>query len=295
MDRQEWRELPERVRAAVRDRCGADIVETRTPDAGRNSHFAATLCLTDGGQVFCKGVAADSAMARMHRREAAINPWLPALAPRLLWQLEQDGWLMLGFEHISGRHADLSPRSADLELVADALTTMARKLTPSPTTDVPSYGEKMAKATSWQKLRNDPPPALDAWTRANLDMFAALEPVAAELVAGDTLAHTDVHELNVLVGDSAHLVDWAWAHQAAPWVDTAFLVIRLIQAGHGPEQAEEWASGIEPWRDAPPTAVTAFATEVYGMWEHLRHVHPLPIREGPTRAARQWARYRADL
>jgi hypothetical protein len=270
-------------------------VTTETPEAGRNSHFAATLCLADGGRVFCKGVAADSGMARMHRREAEINPWLPALAPRLLWQLEESSWLVLGFEHVAGRHADLSPGSPDLQPVAEALTTLAHELSPWPGPRVPAHTEKMARATPWQKLRDDPPPSLDPWTRANLDRFAALEPVAAELVAGDTLAHTDVHELNLLINDSAHLVDWAWAHRAAPWVDTAFVVIQLVQAGHSPEQAEQWAADVDAWRAAPPTAVTAFATEIYGMWEHLRHVHPLPIREGPTQAARLWARHRAEI
>jgi hypothetical protein len=279
----------------MRERCGADIVKTETPEAGRNSHFAATLCLADGGRVFCKGVTADSGVARMHRREAEINHWLPALAPRLLWRLEEAGWLVLGFEHVDGRHADLSPGSPDLQPIAEALAIMARELTPSPEPSGPAYGEKMARATSWQKLRDDPPPSLDAWTRRNLDIFAALEPVASELVAGDTLAHTDMHELNLLMDGTAHVVDWAWAHRAAPWVDTAFLVIRLIQAGHNPDQAERWATRIDAWHTAPPTAVTAFATEVYGMWEHLRHVNPLPIREEPTRAARLWARHRAEM
>lgn len=295
MDRLEWRELPERVRAAVRDQCGADIVGAETPGAGRNSHFAATLCLADGGRVFCKGVAADSGSARMHRREAEINRWLPALAPRVLWQIEEVGWLVLGFEHVAGRHADFAPGSPDLQLVAETLTTTAGKLSPWPGPRVPAYTEKMARTTAWQMLRDDPPTSLDPWTRANLDLFVALEPVAAELVAGDTLVHTDVHELNLLINDSAHLVDWAWAHHAAPWVDTAFVVIRLIQAGHSPEQAEEWAAGIDAWRAAPPTAVTAFAAEIYGMWEYLRHTRPLPIREGPTQAARLWARHRAEM
>ncbi|MCT2587682.1 hypothetical protein [Actinophytocola gossypii] len=293
MHRHDWRELPASVRAAVREHCG-DVVDTRTPDAGRNSHFAATLHLATGGTVFCKGVRVDSNAARTHRREAHVNRAIhTAFAPRLLWRIETDGWLMLGFEHVTGRHPSLTPGSADLPVIAETLSSLARDLTPNPVDDIPSLSHKWARAKPWHRLRDDPAPGLDEWTRARLNRFAALEPVAAELVTGHTLTHTDVHELNLLVDDrSAHLVDWAWAHHAAAWVDTAFLLIRLIQHGHTPAEAESWATTVDSWR-AAPSAVDAFAIQIYGMWEHLRHTDPRPIREAPTRAARRWAMHRS--
>ena len=295
MHRHEWQELPERVRAAVRERSG-DVVGSHTPDAGRNSDFAATLHLESGNKVFCKGVRVNGGAARMHRREAQVNGVIrTAFAPRLLWQIESDGWLVLGFEHLVGRHADLTPDSADLPVVAKTLSALSRDLTPSPVPGVPGLNAKWAHARAWQRLRDDPPPGLDGWTRVRLEQFAASEPDAAELVAGHTLAHTDVHELNLLVDNgSARLVDWAWAHTAAAWVDTAFVVIRLVQSGHTPAEAEVWAAATEAWRSAPPAAVDAFATEIYGLWTHLRHVDPRPFREAPTRAAREWAKYRSE-
>jgi hypothetical protein len=296
LHRYDWQELPERVCAAVRKHCGT-VVDTVAPDAGRNSDFAATLHLETGGRVFCKGVRADSDTAGMHRREAHVNAGIRTVfAPRLLWQVKTDGWLMLAFEHVAGQHADLAPGSADLPVIAEMLSGLAQDVTPSPVTGVPSLCDRWKRVKAWQQLRDDPPPDLDEWTQVRLDRFAALEPVAAELVAGDTLAHTDVHELNLLIGDgSARLVDWAWAHTAAPWVDTAFLVIRLIQHGHSPADAETWAATVECWQTAPPAAVDAFVTEIYGMWEHLRHIDPLPTRHAPTRAARAWAMHRAGL
>lgn len=275
-------------------------MDTVAPAAGRSTDFAATLLLAGGGRVFCKGARAEGDAAGMHRREAHVNAGIHTVfTPRLLWHVKADGWHVLGFEHVAGRHADLAPGSADLPIIATMLSGLARDLTPSPATGVQGLCEKWTRVQAWQQMREDPPAGLDEWTRSHLDRFAALESVAGELVAGDTLVHTDVHEGNLLIdprpGGTTCLVDWSWAHVAAPWVDTAFLVIRLIQHGHRPAEAEAWAATTERWRAAPPAAVDAFATEIYGMWEHLRHLDPRPIRHAPTRAARTWAMYRMGL
>ncbi|HEY0450602.1 hypothetical protein [Actinophytocola sp.] len=293
MHRHDWNELPDGVRAAVRELCG-EIVHVDASTVGRNSAFAANLRVANGDRVFCKGVLIGTDVTRMHRREAHVNGSMPSTrAPRLLWDVEVDGWLLLGLEHIAGRHADLTPGSPDLPVITESLSTLVRDLTPTPTPRVPDLSAKWNRVRPWRSLRDDRPAALDAWTHAHLAQFAAEEPVAAEFVAGNTLAHTDVHEHNMLVRDaSAYLVDWAWAHVAAAWVDAAYLVIRLIQAGHSPASAERWAATTPSWLAAPSAAVDAFAVETYGMWEYLRHIDPRPIREAPTRAARQWAQYR---
>ncbi|MBB4763756.1 hypothetical protein ACFQFC_06045 [Amorphoplanes digitatis] len=61
------------------------------------------------GLFFCKGAVAGNPMGWMHRNEDRINPYLPAEMPRLHWQIEIDGWLLLGFEYVEGRYPDLSP------------------------------------------------------------------------------------------------------------------------------------------------------------------------------------------
>jgi hypothetical protein len=43
------------------------------------------------------------------------------VAPRLLWHVDADGWNVLSFEHVAGRHADYSPGSPDLPKVIDAM------------------------------------------------------------------------------------------------------------------------------------------------------------------------------
>lgn len=115
---------------------------------------------------------------------------------------------------------------------------------------------------------------------------------AVELVSGNSLLHTDLHALNILVGESARVIDWAWSRRGAIWVDTAFLVIRLIAAGHEPDEAEKWADAVPPWHDASDSARTAFAVAVYGIWAWLGRKSPLPHRPKLTAVARTWARCR---
>ncbi|WP_161962518.1 phosphotransferase family protein [Nocardioides speluncae] len=293
MTRVDWYDLPYSVRCAVEAECGL-VVGVTTPDGGRNANLIVVLEVQDGRQVFVKGVQADTAEAAGFRREAALNPALPAVAPRLLWQVEVDGWLMLGFEYIPGRHADLSLGSADLILVADAVSAIARHRAPIPTPELPALADKITRISAWTRLGSDPPSNLDPWARANLDRFADADECAAEWAAGDSLAHTDLHAHNILVNDAAHVVDWSWAHRAAPWIDAAYLVIRLIQNGHGPAQAEQWAATTECWHTATPVALDSFAVGTFGIWEFLRLARPHPVREAATAAARRWAQHRLD-
>jgi hypothetical protein len=291
--RHHWDQLPEPLRRTVQQQCGEEVAKAERPSAGRQSAFSATLYLASGRRVFCKGAPTEH--ASMHRTEARVSHWLPAQAPRLLWQVEQDGWLLLGFEHVAGPYANLAPGSPDLPLIAQTLSAVSSTLTPCPeAAALPGLDEKMRRMSPWRRLRDDPPQALHPWARARLDRFATDEPSAIEQITGDTLQHTDVHELNVLVDGSARLVDCAWAHTAQPWVDAAYLVPRLIQAGHNPAQAQRWAGTTAGWAGISPDDLTAFAIEIYGMWEFLRHARPGPQRDGPTHAAAQWAQFRID-
>lgn len=291
MNRVAWHDLPGSVRRAVEAECGP-VVAAPAPDGGRNANLTAVLELLDGDRIFVKGVQADVAEAAAYRREEALNQLLPAIAPRLLWRVEANGWLLLGFEYVRARPADLSPGSADLLLVAEAVSAIARGCTPISTPMVPALADKIARMSGWQRLRASPPDGLDPWARANLERFADADECAAEWVAGDSLAHTDLHAQNLLVADQVRVVDWAWAHRAAPWVDAAYLAIRLIESGHSPKQTEQWAATTECWHTATPVALDTFAVATFGMWEYLRHARPHPVREGATTAARRWAQYR---
>jgi hypothetical protein len=292
MPRSTWEALPAAVRAAIEHEAG-DVREAVLPSAGRNSDFSATLH-TATGTVFCKGIAeADGKHGRMHRHEAAVNPVLPAsVAPRLLWQTEADGWLLLGFEHSPGRHADLSPGSVDLQPVRDVVATMAEGLQ-EVSVDAPALAEQWGRLAAWRRLAKDTPADLDPWARDHLDQLTIWEATAVEHVDGRTLTHTDLHSLNLLVHESrARIVDWAWSRHANPAVDPAFLITRLIEAGHAPAAAETWADQLPFWRDASRETKTAFAVAIWGIWEYLERHQPLAHRAALTAAARAWAHHR---
>lgn len=246
-------------------------------------------------RVFVKGNRLSSPHLWMQRNEARVNRFLPTLAPRLLWTVEMAGWLVHGYVHVAGRHATLAPEAPDLQLVADSLTEIHRTLTPCPDDGASNLADQWERLSAWRRLHDDPPTELHPWTRDQLDRFVDLEPQAVAVVQGDSLTHTDLHPLNILIDHTAHMVDWAWSRRAASWVDTAFLVIRLIDAGHSPQDAEDWAATLPPWRDAPDTALSLFAIEVLGIWEHLQHHRPLSHRGRLTDAARTWARHRSAM
>lgn len=87
--------------------------------------------------------------------------------------------------------------------------------------------------------------------------------VAPEVVDGQTLVHTDVTPHNFLIHEGGMtVVDWSMPCRGAAWIDTALMVVRLVRAGHSPEQAEGWAGQILVWSTARPEAVDAFAVGV---------------------------------
>jgi hypothetical protein len=249
------------------------------------------------GTIFCKGIAdADGKRGLMHRHEAAVNPHLPhEVAPRLLWRTEADGWLLLGIEHSPGHHVDLSPGSPDLDPVRDAVTAMAAGLS-KVSVDAPSLAEQWARLAAWRRLAKDTPSDLDPWARDHIDELTNWEISAVERVTGGTLAHTDLHALNLLSNDGkVQIVDWAWSRNANPAVDPAFLITRLIEAGHDPVTAETWAEQLPLWQRIPAETKKAFAVAIWGIWEYLERHQPLAHRAALTTAARSWARYWLDL
>ncbi|SED62945.1 hypothetical protein SAMN04489727_8651 [Amycolatopsis tolypomycina] len=295
MPRSTWEALPVAVRTAIERETGR-VHDVVLPDAGRNSDFSATLH-TETGTLFCKGIAdADGKRARMHRHEAAVNPLLPPeVAPRLLWRAEADGWLLLGLEHSPGHHVDLSPGSTDLDLVREAVSAMAAGLS-TVSVDAPSLAEQWARLAAWRRLAKDAPADLDTWARDHIDELTNWETTAVEHVAGSTLAHTDLHALNLLGnGGKVQIVDWAWSRNANPAVDPAFLVTRLIEAGHAPAAAETWAEQLPLWQRTSAETKTAFAVAIWGIWGYLERHQPLAHRPALTAAARSWARFRLDL
>jgi hypothetical protein len=107
-----WRQLPARARTAVEARAGP-VERAVSIQAGSVAGLTAILH-TDSGEVFCKATHETHRLAWLHRREAELNPHLPAFVPRLRWHVEAAGWILLGFDRARGRHLDVTPGSPDL-------------------------------------------------------------------------------------------------------------------------------------------------------------------------------------
>lgn len=269
MTRQHWDDLPTELRAEIETQLGGTVLHAREPESGRMSDVLATVETADE-RAFVKGIPLGDARERMLRNEILASPYLPATAPRLWWSVERAGWLVAGYEHIDGRHADLAPNSTDLDAVAATLRA---------TSAMPALGAIRSKpfvrpwrsTAAWQALVATPG-ALTGWEEDNASLLVEQELRAFAYLEGDRVVHSDLHKLNILVdGPSARFVDWGWVACGPGWVDPTLLVIRLIAAGHTCVDAERWAAQFPAWADATPASITAFSVAVLGMWRLRDH------------------------
>ncbi|MFH9617205.1 aminoglycoside phosphotransferase [Streptomyces pratensis] len=259
MSRIPFEQLPADVRHAVVDKTGC-LHAARTVRGGMNSGIASVL-ETESGSVFVKGIPADHPQAGAQRREAAIAPHLPASCPRLYWHLELDGWSLLGYEVVDGRHASYAPGSPDLLLVEAALTELQQVTAPA---DI--------------EIKD----ALDRWAE-----YAP--PGTLHHFDGNALLHTDFAPDNVLItGERARLVDWAWPTRGAAWIDPGALALRLMEAGYSVEPAVAFAGRFPSWRGAEPQALAAFGAATAALWHEI-------AEEGGTSWKRGMAKQAAML
>ncbi|MET7640418.1 hypothetical protein [Streptomyces sp. NPDC005438] len=245
----------------------------------------------DGRRVFCKGVPIEPGRRlRMLRTEAEVAVAIPGLGADLLWSVEADGWLCLGFAHLDGRSAEWGPGSSDLPRIAEHLRAIDHVRTPSPIPAQP-LGERW-RLSYWERFGE-----CGSWSPHELRTLREVERATPALVAGHSLQHTDMTRHNFRVGDGfVRLVDWSWPAMAAPWVDVALLVHRVIEAGHAPDAAEAWAATVPLWADAPGEGVTALAVTMLSVWQGRERSHTAaPHHRGLARAARVWVRHRLGL
>ncbi|MCU7729620.1 phosphotransferase [Actinoplanes sp. KI2] len=228
--RMDWTALPDVVRKEVADRVGdAHAIPATTGD---HAEIAATVTGTHG-TVFVKAAYSDFGV-RSLRYELRVSEALSrSHSPAVEWYFDAAGWLVVGFEHCDGPHADLSPGSPDLKLLEEALAMLGA----TPVPDVPLFSPKARLGFEH--------PAMD----------------------GDTLVHTDLGPANLIVTPRGlRIVDWAMATKAAAWVELATLTPWLISAGHTPQQAEQWLARQPAWHTAAPKVLNYFATKNAEKW-----------------------------
>jgi hypothetical protein len=136
-ERLAWADAPGWLRAGVEARLGGPVVEATTQPGGFSPGLAARLRLGDGRRVFLKAVGPqpNPDSPGIHRAEAAIAAVLPRSvpAPRLLWSLDERGWVALAFEDVEGVHPRLPWRPEELRRVLAMVAELAAALTPAPT------------------------------------------------------------------------------------------------------------------------------------------------------------------
>ncbi|MFI8927459.1 phosphotransferase [Streptomyces sp. NPDC053474] len=266
MDRVSWHDLPGAVRRAA-ERHAGQVERAETASHGVMSRLACTVHAR-AGRLFVKGTLLDDPSAWVYRHEAQVTRHAP-FAPRVLWDVETAGWLLVGYEYVDGRHPDLSPGSPDVSSLVRTLTAVSEASWPETSRKKPMHAR-------WADFLPDGVPAG---------------------LQGRSLGHTDMSPLNMLVTADGRLrmLDWALACPAPAWADTAFAVLRLISSGHAPEQAEAVARQVPAYRHADPVDVGTFAHTVLAAWEGMERADPLPHRAALTAAAREWASHRGPI
>jgi hypothetical protein len=298
-----WDQLPARLRDGLGTRFGR-ITSAVTQYGGFTPGMAVRLQFAGGSRLFAKGIPASHVLAGKYRDEAATCRQLPAAAPapRLRWDGEIAGWIVLVFDDIDGRHADLSPGSPDVGPAVAMTAGLAPVLTPCPVTSAPDASAELPGLVhGWRELDADRPPGLDAWTLRNLTRLAALETTWLTAADGDTLLHGDINPSNLLVSPEKKiwLIDWAQPVRGAAWIDVADLVPHLILAGHPPAQAEQALAAVPAWTGTPAAVITSYAAAFAGYWARSSRLPGPPgvpslraYQAHAAKAALAWTAYR---
>jgi aminoglycoside phosphotransferase (APT) family kinase protein len=259
-----WADAPGWLRAEVEARLGARVAEAVSQPSGFSPGVAVRLRLADGRRAFLKAVGPEPNpdSPGRHRAEARIAATLPRSAPaaRLLWSLDRDGWVALGFEDVDGAHPAVPWRPEELRRVLDLLAAMAR--IPAPP-GVPPVAERLGGSfRGWRRLvaaraaGHDDLAGLDPWAARHLQRLAELEAGWPRAATGPTLLHGDLRADNLLLTPTRVVaVDWPSACAGTAWVDLLLLLPSVAMQG-GPDPDAVFAAHPAA-RGADPAAVTA--------------------------------------
>lgn len=260
-------DLPDpHFRELIRPHTG-DVTRVERPARGFSSDYAAIIH-AQHGQFFVKatfnepGWRLESLM-----KERDIAPFVRPVAPRLLWSVDGEGWVILGFEVVNGRMTSFDPDSSDLPAIVDVLNRIA---------DIPV------------------PAVAQDWIEERWDSFAADE-AESELFRGTSLLHTDINPSNIMIGpDRTWVIDWSWPTRGAGFIDPATLVVQLISGGHTPASAESWAAQCSAWEAADQKAVDAFAKATWRLYRQRALDSQAKWLGAMEDAAHSWVSYRLD-
>ncbi|GGY07479.1 hypothetical protein GCM10010358_70760 [Streptomyces minutiscleroticus] len=247
LSRVSFNELPVLARQAVEIHTGR-ITSTHPVDRDTSSPVACVL-ETETGRVFVKGTPAGSCQAAPLWAHIDLARYLPAAIPRQQWYVAAGGWVLAGYEAVTGDPADYTSTD-DLLLTLDALQNLQAATAP----------RRIELSTAQERWGRYAPPG------------------QARRFAGTTLLYAHWTASSVLLdAGRAHLVDWPWPVRGAAWIDPFVLALRMVQAGHQPSTAVAWVQRVPSWRRAEPDALLAFAAAMTRQWQAKAKTDPSGI------------------
>lgn len=283
--RPSWAALPSSVRALIEARFGQPVLRAVSQGGGFTNGFASRLRLADGSRAFVKAVShADSPQVyASYEQEVLVVQALPEQvpAPRLTWSAEVDDWLILAFEDVEGRMPARPWRPDELAAVLEMLPALTAALTPGPAGLPPleTTADMDRELSFWRRLAAgeadvDPVAVPEAWL-SRLETLVDLEQDWAELAAGETAVHFDLHEDNLILTASGQVLvcDWNWMALAAPWIDLVGLLISVHGDGL---DADRLLAGHPLTREVPARAINALLVALAGYFTEAAALPPVP-------------------
>jgi hypothetical protein len=261
-----YEQLPQQLREWVERELGSPVASAASQPGGFSPGVAARLVTVDGARAFVKAIAASrhAATAALHRYESqamlAIPPG-PAL-PRLYATYDDGDWVGLLLEDIEGRHP-VPWTLADAHRVIMAISQLTGAFTPSPWPLAPRLEDAPRMRTSWWTRATED--LLPGWARAHRRQLIALEERVPVAVRGQTLCHRDVLAENILLtpAEGVVFVDWAWACQGAPWIDTMNLICGVAM-DRTDKDVDALISASPRTREIEPEILTAYLANTAG-------------------------------
>ncbi|MER8231834.1 aminoglycoside phosphotransferase [Streptomyces sp. NPDC094049] len=263
VDRVPFEELPEATRRAIADRLGEDSPRVEVEN-GTASALASWFWPSSGdGMVFVKGLPLDHERIGELETEAAVGPFLPPSAPKVLWRQEAGGWLLLCFEGLqASAWTYFGDDGEHLASVAAVLQELSLLPAPEP-----------VRRTAWER-----------WGEY-------CDPADEPLLTGDRLVHSDPAASNFMVerDGRVRMIDWAWAMRGPAWIDAALWGFRLVLDGEQTvQQAARWCARVPAFAEAPREAVVIITEAEARSWEAWQAYGTTGL-DRTVVAARAWA------
>jgi serine/threonine protein kinase len=235
--RQPYARVPKPVRAWVEEQLGSPVAHTAEQVGGMSPGCATRLRCADGTRAFVKAVGPElnPLTPEMFRVETRVLEHLgsdPLWAGLICSYDEPDGWVALLLHDVEGRHPDLGDETdakrvlGATDVLSDRLSGVGRGLGISTAKESLSRFHEM-----WPHLESLPTSVLPVWALARADEMRDRMQALLRHCSGDSLAHNDIRNDNLLVrpDGSVVFVDWGVARTGPCWLDPLVLLLEWAE------------------------------------------------------------------